>query len=135
MAKSNQTARIDERVGRHLKALRLEHGLEQRDVAARLEVLGHSKSATTISNWERGKTSVNLHDLEALAQVYRVTLGTLSSRLGLCGDGSEASGRTLELQDLLNQAGNLPPDRVSTLLGFVRTTLLMLESGDPNRTN
>lgn len=135
MSATSRGTALDRRVGKRLRACRKERGLRQADVAARLEIAGKPVSHATVSNWERGEYSLTVSAIVALADAFGMSVPTLSARLGLCGEQNEAAGRTLEFQDLIQQAANLPPDRIDTLLGFVRTSLLLLESGDPNRTN
>ena len=60
--------------GEKLKALRIERGLTQEQLAARLYV-----SRTAVSKWETGGGSPNLDSLQALARLFDVSVDDLLS--------------------------------------------------------
>lgn len=57
------------RLKNSLKAARANAGLSQADVAKALH-----KSKTTITNWENGKTEIDLGNLQAICNLYKVTV-------------------------------------------------------------
>lgn len=59
-------------LGPTLKELRKKAGLTQRDVAARLELMGIDVSEDIIAKMEQGRYSIRLSVLVALKQIYGV---------------------------------------------------------------
>ena len=62
-------------IGRNLKIQRIQAGLTQENIAEHIGV-----SAQQISNWESGKTLINLTRLIELSLLYQVDLYTLWDR-------------------------------------------------------
>ena len=75
--------------GEKLKALRIERGLTQEQLAARLYV-----SRTAVSKWETGGGSPNLDSLQAVARLFDVSVDDL---LVYCFRHFSRSGRALYL--------------------------------------
>lgn len=59
-------------IGQNLKLLRKNAGLTQRDVSARLELLGITMSEDIMAKIEQGRYSIRISVLIALKQIYRV---------------------------------------------------------------
>ena len=98
---------------RHLRALRLEQGLRQRDVAARVGVTDHQ-----IRKWERGLAIPPPSAIQALAELFGVppsSLGTAQrvyARVAEAGEGyltASAQGRSVE-----RSLAVAPSDRLRT---------------------
>lgn len=60
-------------LGERLKQLRKEFNLSQQDIANRLGL----KSKVSISDYETGKTTPSLEDLQALARMFKTTIDFL----------------------------------------------------------
>jgi len=62
----------DEQLGRNIRRLRMERGLTQEQVVARLQVLGSPLSRSTYSLIEMGRGNIFASDLVAMRQVFQV---------------------------------------------------------------
>ena len=100
-------------VPEHLRALRLRHGLRQRDVAARVGVTDHQ-----IRKWERGLAIPPPSAIGALAELFGVSptsLRTAQQAYAVTAESGEgyltarARGSSVE-----RTAGNSSPDRLRT---------------------
>lgn len=79
------------RIGVVLRAIRLEQGLTQEEVADKLPI-GEGAYAA----YEAGRSRFTLPDVPAVARALGVDVPYLSRRLGLCGDGSDMSALLAE---------------------------------------
>ena len=94
-------------LGQNLKDIRIKNKYNQEDIA---EQLGVTKQ--TISNWEKGKRTPDINHLIKLANIYQVTLDTLT--------GSDKINECIEL---LNIISNMNEDKRSKLLNFLKVTV------------
>lgn len=60
-------------IGDNLRRLRKNASLSQEEVAAKLELMGHSISREIISQMELGRYSIRISVLMALKQIYHVS--------------------------------------------------------------
>lgn len=83
-----------ESLGRRIAEVRASHGLSQEALADRLHV-----SRQTISNWERGKTLVDVQSLAALAAELDMPLSELlgEEQTKAAREGTEAARRELTI--------------------------------------
>lgn len=63
----------DVSIGDNLRRLRKAANLSQEEVAAKLELMGHSISREIISQMELGRYSIRIGVLMALKQIYHVS--------------------------------------------------------------
>lgn len=63
----------DVSIGDNLRRLRKNARLSQEEVAAKLELMGHSISREIISQMELGRYSIRISVLMALKQIYHVS--------------------------------------------------------------
>lgn len=92
-------------LGQNLKDMRIRNKYNQEDIA---EQLGVTKQ--TISNWEKGKRTPDIDSLIELANIYQVTLDTLT--------GSDKRNECIEI---LNIVSNMNVDKRNKLLNFLKT--------------
>lgn len=79
------------RIGRVLRAVRLEQGKTQEEVAGRLPI-GEGAYAA----YEAGRSRFTVPDLPAVARALGVDVAYLSRRLGLCGDNTDITALLAE---------------------------------------
>lgn len=91
-------------LGNNLKAYRIKSRYSQSDIANLLNV-----TKQTVSNWEKGKRLPDINILVKLANLYNVTLDTLT--------GSDKRNSSIEI---LNVVSNLPNDKKDKLLEFLK---------------
>ncbi len=102
----------------NLKEIREEKGLQQKDIAKKL-----NRTPACISSWETGKTEPSLDDLVKLADYLEVSLDYLIGRTNEYGmieeirDISPLHKKMLELFDRIS-----PEDRLQ-VLGFIQAFL------------
>ena len=94
-------------LSQNLKNIRLKNRYSQEYVAAQLGVTNQ-----TISNWEKGKRTPDINSLVKLANIYGVTVDTLT--------GSDKRNECIEL---LNIVSNMNPDKRNKLLVFLKVTV------------
>ncbi len=94
-------------LSQNLKNIRLKNRYSQEYVAAQLGVTNQ-----TISNWEKGKRTPDINSLVKLANIYGVTVDTLT--------GSDKRNECIEL---LNIVSNMNPDKRNKLLDFLKVTV------------
>lgn len=94
-------------LSQNLKNIRLKNRYNQEYVAAQLGVTNQ-----TISNWEKGKRTPDINSLVKLANIYGVTVDTLT--------GSDKRNECIEL---LNIVSNMNPDKRNKLLDFLKVTV------------
>lgn len=91
-------------LGHNLKIYRTKNNYSQVDIANILNV-----TKQTVSNWEKGKRLPDINILIKLANLYNVTLDTLT--------GSDKRNSSIEI---LNVVSNLPNDKKDKLLDFLK---------------
>ena len=91
-------------LGHNLKIYRTKNNNSQVDIANILKV-----TKQTVSNWEKGKRLPDINILIKLANLYNVTLDTLT--------GSDKRNSSIEI---LNVVSNLPNDKKDKLLDFLK---------------
>ena len=91
-------------LGHNLKIYRTKNNYSQVDIANILNV-----TKQTVSNWEKGKRLPDINILIKLANLYNVTLDTLT--------GSDKRNSSIEM---LNVVSNLPNDKKDKLLDFLK---------------
>ena len=100
---------MDKNLGAKLAALRKERGLSQKDLAARLRLLGLDVSNQAISKWEKGMTQPSAGQFLTLCralEVEDIAASFLGGGSGLCRGLNEAGCRKLrEYADLLRASG------------------------------
>lgn len=121
---------VSQRFGARLRAVRLERGLRQRDVAERLEM-----SAGGYSSIERGYARMFVSDLERFAQALGVDVTYLGRRLGLCGATGARDLKIEEGADLLVQLRDEPPEVADSILSWWRQSLNIARLNRLGRTN
>ena len=94
-------------LSKNLKNIRLKNNYNQEYVANKLGV-----TKQTISNWEKGKRTPDIDSLVKLANLYEVTLDTLT--------GSDKRNENIEL---LNIISNMNDDKRNKLLNFLKVTV------------
>lgn len=94
-------------LNKNLRDIRMKNNYNQEYVANKLGV-----TKQTISNWEKGKRSPDIDSLIKLANLYEVTLDTLT--------GSDKRNENIEL---LNIILNMNEDKRSKLLNFLKVTV------------
>lgn len=94
-------------LNKNLRDIRMKNNYNQEYVANKLGV-----TKQTISNWEKGKRSPDIDSLIKLANLYEVTLDTLT--------GSDKRNECIEL---LNIISNMNEDKRSKLLNFLKVTV------------
>lgn len=103
-------------MGLALKAVRIECGLTQKDVAEK-----YGSEDSNIAAYEQGRNRFTVQDLPRLASALGVSTSYLSRRLGLCGDDSPDIANVL--------VERFGPQIGSTLVRLDRVLSLM-EHGD-----
>lgn len=98
--------------GRNLKYLRKKHGLEQMDLA---EKLGR-KSASTISEWEKGKYTPKLSTLNEISKIFNVEIDDLMN-IDLSLQTSKVNNDITTIYNKLNS------DRQQKVIKFAETQL------------
>lgn len=94
-------------LSKNLRNIRLKNNYNQEYVANKLGV-----TKQTISNWEKGKRTPDIDSLVKLANLYEVTLDTLT--------GSDKRNENIEL---LNIISNMNDDKRNKLLNFLKVTV------------
>lgn len=91
-------------LGHNLKMYRIKSGYSQVDIANLLNV-----TKQTVSNWEKDKRLPDINILVRLANLYNVTLDTLT--------GSDKRNNSIEI---LNVVSNLSSEKQDKLLDFLK---------------
>lgn len=91
-------------LGHNLKTFRVKNNYSQCDIAKILNVTNQ-----TISNWEKGKRLPDIDTLVTLANLYNITLDTLT--------GSDKRSSSIEV---LNIVSNLSDEKKDKLLDFLK---------------
>lgn len=96
-------------IGRNLKIQRIQAGLTQENIAEHIGV-----SAQKISNWESGKTLINLTRLIELSLLYQVDLYTL------LGPECQPSAVQVLVLELARAVDGLAPDEMKLCVSLCR---------------
>lgn len=125
---------LHKRVGQQLRSLRGEHDLTQEMLAARLSVEWKPTSDSTVSNWESGTTPLPLTALEPIAKAFRMDVGHLGRRLGLCGmEPREVF--IAEGQDILQAVADETPEVQAGILAMFRQAIEIARTAREARSN
>jgi transcriptional regulator with XRE-family HTH domain len=84
---SRFTSPRDTTIGQNIALLRRSRGLQQKELAAQLQAMGHDLKNSLISRTEAGERVVRPHELRAFAEFFRVKPSDLS------GDPSDDSAQ------------------------------------------
>ena len=113
-------------LGEKIKALRIERGLTQEQLAAKLYV-----SRTAVSKWETGGGTPNLDSLQALARLFEVSVDDLLSAgdlIVLARDERRSSARSDGMLSRMGRMSRLPICNCSATRCDVRFRLRTKES-------
>jgi repressor LexA len=104
---------MTDNLGEKLSALRRGLGLSQRELAARLELLGVSVTNQAVSKWEKGLTQPSAEQFLALCralEVESISMTFLGGESGIThGLNAEGARRVREYADVLRASGMFSP--------------------------
>lgn len=59
-------------IGRNIQKIRMEKGMTQQNVVAKLQLMGSIMSRSTLANIETGRRNIKASDLKALQKIFNV---------------------------------------------------------------
>lgn len=62
-------------LGRNIQNIRMKKGMTQKDVVAKLQLMGSIMSRSTLANIETGRRNIKASDLKALQIIFNVDFG------------------------------------------------------------